>query len=79
MELPNPLDGPRHMHGCEHCAYLGTHGRFDLYVCGTILIVRYGDAEHDSASLSLARWEGSTPAPFDEAYRRAVAAGRIPQ
>jgi hypothetical protein len=79
---------PQHAHVCGECAdctWLGAYERYDLYVCrsesrGVVLIVRYGNRTHDYAQLSLTHFKGNTAeltAPFDVAYARAVAAGKV--
>ena len=47
------LGKPQHRHDCENCAYKGSIGKFDVYVCPKAgydsLIARYGeDADYAS-------------------------------
>lgn len=56
----------RYPHDCEECAFLGTHGQYDLYFCDTTptVIARYGiDGDYLS---------GLTQAPHEPVLARAI-------
>lgn len=68
--------GPRWVHNCALCVFLGQHGDADLWVHPTAqctVIARYGNATGDYAS-SLEAWPNGHD-HLDEAKRRAVERG----
>ncbi len=45
------MKGPRFVHDCKACRYLGTPNTHDLYVCGDTLLARASDDPSDYASM----------------------------